>query len=51
MERRDLVILQGSGEVTWKMSDCEELVGICIIENHEFIDSQSLYNFHGSGMK
>ena len=34
-----------------QVSDCEELVGICIIENHEFIDSQSLYNFHGSGMK
>ena len=51
MERRDLVILQGSGEFTWKMSDCEELVGICIIENHEFIDSQSLYFFHGSEMR
>ena len=26
-------------------------LSICIIENHEFIDSQSLYFFHGSEMR
>ena len=27
MERRDLVILQGRGEFTWKISDCEAITG------------------------